>query len=383
MKEKIINNQIFFLILLFGVTYCFLAIPSFFVKSAYFQEYGYFKNECTFEQSFILILCYLSLFVIAFFAKTKCFILIPKIKSVFFVNAAFYFYCLVYVFSCVDFISRNNYFLYFEKGFVQALSEIGYLVANSKSKFSFTFIYLSSFIFYFFLIREEKKVKRTISFFILLFSFFLMLLSGRKEQTIASFCILFFFLGKKFNLNYKLLFTSLLLLLISISLFLNSVRGSGVDSLVNLMFFSQESYPVILGTYLPLMGEKHGLASMDFVTSFLSTTFPFFSSFGENAGSFINKNVFNEFEYGPVISIFGYFYVFFPFSFFAVFLVFKFTNFLFNTIKSVGAEFNVFSFYIFIKFFFLLRNGILANYIADVIVLVVFCAPLFFVKNHK
>ena len=254
MKERIINNKIFFLILLFGATYCFLATPSFFLKSSYFQEYGYFKNAYAFEQSLILVLCYLSLFVINFFAKTKSLILIPKIKNAFFVNATFYFYCLVYVFSCIDFVFRNNYFLYFEKEFLQALSEIGYLVANSNSKFSFTFLYLSGFIFYFFLIREERKTKRAISFFILLFSFFLMFLSGRKEQTIASFCILFFFLSKRFNLNYKLFLILSLLLIVSISLFLNSVRGSSVDSLVNLMFFSQESYPVILGTYLPLMG---------------------------------------------------------------------------------------------------------------------------------
>lgn len=381
MKEKIVNNQIFFLIILFGVTYCFLAIPSFFVKSVYFQEYGYFKNAYAIEQMLILFLYYLLLFVIAFFSKTKSFILIPKIKNVFFANAIFYFYCLIYFFSCIDFTVRNNYFLYLEVGFLQALSEIGYLVANSKSKFSFAFIYLSSFIFYFFLVGGKKE-KRIISFLILLFSFILMFLSGRKEQTIASFCILFFFISKKFNLNYKLFFFLSLLLIAFISLFLNSVRGNGVDSLVNLMFFSQESYPVILGTYLPLMGGGYGLSSMDYVTSFLSTTFPFFP-FGDNVVSFINKNVFHEFEYGPVISIFGYFYIFFPFSFLAVFLVFKFTNFIFNTIRNVGVEFNVFSFYVFIKLFFLLRNGILANYIADIIVLFVFCAPLFFVKNHK
>lgn len=118
---------------------------------------------------------------------------------------------------------------------------------------------------------------------------------------------------------------------------------------VDIVLYSQESYPVILGTYLPFMGELLDKSRSD-VTGFFATTFPFTSCL-ENAVDFINKNIFHEFGYGVVISIFGYIYFYFPLSLMVIYLVFYITNIIINTIRKIDEAFVVFSLYFFCENF--------------------------------
>lgn len=375
MKGK--NIEIYYSILLFGATYCLLALPSIFMENRFFKEYGFFKNENIIEQVAFLVILYSIVLFVAYLSNTKKFFKMPRWAFFFSDELLFVFYFCIYIFCLYDYLLRNQYQLYVTTDFFNALSKIGYLVANSTSKFSFGYIYISSFIFCVFLIRHN------IAFLIKLFSFFainfnvaVLLLSGRKEQAITAICVLLFYFKIRFKLNLKVVFVFFAPIFFAIVIFLNFVRGDvSKKPFVDIVLYSQESYPVILGTYLPFMGELLDKSRSD-VTGFFATTFPFTSCL-ENAVDFINKNIFHEFGYGVVISIFGYIYFYFPLSLMVIYLVFYITNIIINTIRKIDEAFVVFSLYFFVKIFFLLRNGIVANYILDVLVLMFFCFPLF------
>jgi hypothetical protein len=175
-------------------------------------------------------------------------------------------------------------------------------------------------------------------------------------------------------------------LLLAISICLNYVRGDiSKKPIIDVLFYSQESYPVILGTYLPFMVDlSNKLWSFsDSLSSFLATTFPFRFGMQQNAVDYINQTIFHEFGYGVVMSVFGYIYLYFPFSLIVVYLLFYCTNVIINSIRLIEGNFFVFSFYFFVKIFFLLRNGVVANYVFDVLVLIIFCFPLFLFKEKR
>ncbi|MES4411693.1 hypothetical protein AADO77_25085, partial [Escherichia coli] len=149
-----------------------------------FQGYGLFTNDQPYL--YMLVVSLFSLFFVffAFISSTKNIVkdfrfLIPKALK----NMIFIFYVLVFIYACIDYVNRYSLFsLSLNIANINAsMSQLGYDVAHSDGKLSYTLISIFPFLLLFYNYDKNKRIK-IFSFFLFSISLFILIISGRKEQ---------------------------------------------------------------------------------------------------------------------------------------------------------------------------------------------------------
>ena len=340
-----------------------------------FQGYGLFTNDQPYL--YMLVVSLFSLFFVffAFISSTKSIVkdfrlLIPNALK----NIIFIFYVLVFIYACIDYVNRYSLFsLSLNIANINAsMSQLGYDVAHSDGKLSYTLISLFPFLLLFYSYDKNKRIK-IFSFFLFSISLFILFIFGRKVQLLAAILALVF--RFKITRNIKVITFAGLPLLIFLVYFMNSVRGGlSSESFFYVLFQSQESYPLALGAYLFVNPLDVPLDTL------FNSTMPYtiFVNMPTITGV-INQQLFKTHEYGPVYSVLGFSYYYFPISFFILFFIIRALSLKVNTLLSWGGEYTPFVVFYCIKLFIFLRNGYLNFFTWDIIFsLAMFSLCLFF-----